>query len=538
MPDGTRVRLSLASCAVRRRNLRPELTASHALNELADLVEIEIAQPGFTDFRLTGGSAADWLAGLEQESFEICDDAYTWFEEHEDEIRQCVRRLPHHALGAASLKIPPFTLILGRRIRGLGLRRACARQWIATIQSLKAKGVRAEEIERTEIIERLETETADRMLEDSVVAGALSVPAVSPTLVAETEFEFRATSGWAVCEREIPHTQYRRRGLVGKRHQATHTVRYRHRSMGWLIALSEYSDLLTREPEWWTVLDHEGCVAAGQTFGFLDLQDAIRFAEAQIAERFHRWGRQHFRPRWGRYTLAGGEQYVECLVRLDRLPAIYLPQHFRLANVLIHIRCSLRETIDGKRVLFLDEVQSDWHADVERDRRAVRSGELKADLMTPDAPFRTDWPLLALKIMLWTAQQQQLDGMAWSSSEIQADRWGEDGPPLLLYQKLLPKAAGQIAAGLGIQLGTCALPVVTRRRAVIPVAIGWAVVDVGSGRRVAGPFRMQTTAQEEAARADADQSLEVPVLWLKGAPELECVPLWGVGQKSDWQVSG
>lgn len=95
-------------------------------------------------------------------------------------------------------------------------------------------------------------------------------------------------------------------------------------------------------------------------------------AESAMSERFLAWCRSRELPKWQNYTLPCGHGYREVLVQLDDWPHSYQPRHFTTRNVLIHIRTSLRTSLCGNRFLYLDEVQSDWHADLHAEARHDR----------------------------------------------------------------------------------------------------------------------------------------------------------------------
>jgi hypothetical protein len=113
-------------------------------------------------------------------------------------------------------------------------------------------------------------------------------------------------------------------------------------------------------------------------------QEVMDFLEAnklQIQEVYKRE-----RTKFSEYALPGGENYREVLftlprelvddgngdVRWDR-EISYVSQHWDEPNVLAHTRLDDRETPDGKRVLFLEEVQSDWHQDGRKEDTRPRS---------------------------------------------------------------------------------------------------------------------------------------------------------------------
>jgi hypothetical protein len=140
--------------------------------------------------------------------------------------------------------------------------------------------------------------------------------------------------------------------------------------------------------------------------------------------------------------------------------------HYEEPNVLAHIRFNERVDPDGKKVLFIEEIQSDWHqagaksgykkdmpedvrmqikalsakhkeladqtspmVDVHTDPVAQR---LRAEIKrlgdpysgtTPDAPFKKNWHKLALKRMLRYAAENGYDKLAWTTGKQQSDRY-------------------------------------------------------------------------------------------------------------------
>ena len=136
--------------------------------------------------------------------------------------------------------------------------------------------------------------------------------------------------------------------------------------------------------------------------------------------------------------------------------------HFEEPNILAHIRMNDR-TIDGKKTLFIEELQSDWHQagrqkgygpgplskeaqtrlenleekesypdggldeaeqneiDGLRDKRESNIERGKTGV--PDAPFKKTWHELALKRILRMAAEEGYSAIAWTTGEQQADRY-------------------------------------------------------------------------------------------------------------------
>lgn len=65
-------------------------------------------------------------------------------------------------------------------------------------------------------------------------------------------------------------------------------------------------------------------------------------------------------PKYAQWVLPGGENYKELLLTLPQADGEYRSAHWDEFNILAHIRFNERTDADGKRVLFIEELQSDW----------------------------------------------------------------------------------------------------------------------------------------------------------------------------------
>jgi hypothetical protein len=147
----------------------------------------------------------------------------------------------------------------------------------------------------------------------------------------------------------------------------------------------------------------------------------------------------------------------------------YRSSHFDEPNILAHVRYNDR-VIDGKKTLFVEEVQSDWHQKGKREgyglqitpeaeslmpeirklgisedpnnisSKMITDAGGDYDLATkwwnlvhdrqvvvskgpPDAPFKTTWPDLAMKRVIREAAEKGYDKVAWTPGSVQADRY-------------------------------------------------------------------------------------------------------------------
>jgi hypothetical protein len=183
--------------------------------------------------------------------------------------------------------------------------------------------------------------------------------------------------------------------------------------------------------------------------------------------------------KFSQYTLPGGTNYREVLLTLPEqtkeLPvkesysdrtsvtvpdtaANFKSPHFDEPNILVHMRLNDRLDAEGKRTLFIEEIQSDWH---QKGRQQGYAGEAKTpeeakqffgindetwaglddaqrqsylDEMNsgephvksgrvPDAPFKKTWHELALKRVLRMAAEEGYERIAWTTGAQQAERY-------------------------------------------------------------------------------------------------------------------
>jgi len=197
--------------------------------------------------------------------------------------------------------------------------------------------------------------------------------------------------------------------------------------------------------------------------------------------------------KFGQYTTPGGQTYRELLLTLPQ-PKInktynewlnenytgvdskearelykiqidpdtpnFTSSHFDQPNVLAHIRFDERTDSEGRKVLHIAEIQSDWHQKgrkkgymandavgyygdpktndwvlTDKDENEVgryRHSEFgngsaavrwHNNTGVPNAPFKTTWPLLAMKRMIRYAAENGFDAVTWDTGEIQAERY-------------------------------------------------------------------------------------------------------------------
>ena len=211
-----------------------------------------------------------------------------------------------------------------------------------------------------------------------------------------------------------------------------------------------------------------------------DLKDFLLFNSLQIVED----ELSGDDTMYSQYTLEGGRNYKELLFVMGEDDSVwnsfnrdkqapYKGSHYNTDNILAHTRYNDRTDAEGNKILFIEEVQSDWHQEgrdkgynkrlsmigkdrlrelnIERDslieklsdeygyfdveslteeqyekyeKLSLEIYELKMDsLRVPDAPLKTTWHEFVLKRMIREAAEKGYDKLAWTTGEQQNERY-------------------------------------------------------------------------------------------------------------------
>jgi hypothetical protein len=370
---------------------------------------------------------------------------------------------------------PAFYSKLQREVQAAPQAKASGNQWLATLRN---KGVKDEELAWTGADEFLKgvrpvtkAELQDFLQQNQVdvrevVKGEGQAPEIQPFTIHETEHQWvaRTADGEQIA-------------AVGK---------------GTVSGREEAGDYLRRYiGQRWAENSVEHQRASAPKYAAHTLPGGANYRELLLTlpERGKRTITPSKSPEgWG--TTDGGTEGVE--VADDGLD--FRKGHFEEPNVLAHIRFDDRTDADGKRVLLIEEIQSDWH---QKGRRSGYIGERKVDPskltlarvehfdtgpkywwhydgpMTdglkpdfpswgatedeareaalkwltnvgtrdksgavPDAPFKTTWQELAFRRAVKWAADNGYDRIAWTTGEQQSARYDlSKQVDHLLYQK-------------------------------------------------------------------------------------------------------
>ena len=458
LPSGRFVGIMPERARFHATRLKLRVTESTPHHQLYPLVDILLEQPRGTSassqsYGFSGHTLADlnWINQWEERD---CRFFLTWIREASQvrTIEQARRRLlVEKAVPREQIHAYPERLysLLRYRVETLSLQRASAGQWQRTLLNMKRDGVRREELDWSGVIDFLARQPKGVTIDKAVVLGAIDFSAIHPRLSNELECDHGCRLPLREVTKKLLAYQLKMAGYpVGERDVGV--VRYCTTSPKYCIGRiwPGARSLCGAEAQRWFVLG-----PYAQALGHPDERTRTFFASLQEAQQVAtRHALQSHRLRCdltyrGRYeymSLHGGEDYREWLVTLPDYHRSHFTGHFYERNILLHIRSKVRRTGDGRRVLFIEELQSDWH------QAAARYG-LRGGI--PLAPFRREWASLALKLMLLHVVEAGLDGIAWANAAVHELRYDKVLTPLRrLYDEELPCLLNRLAKPWRVQV--------------------------------------------------------------------------------------
>ena len=127
--------------------------------------------------------------------------------------------------------------------------------------------------------------------------------------------------------------------------------------------------------------------------------------------------------KFGDRTLPGGENYREVVLTLPgKPPPNFTGGHYPdEKDVLAWVRLNDRAGPNGEKILFIEEIQSDWH---QLGRNiGYRGGPGDRLGKVPDAPLKNTWHQMAFRRALKMAVDEGYDAVAWTPGRVQAARY-------------------------------------------------------------------------------------------------------------------
>jgi hypothetical protein len=367
-------------------------------------------------------SAPDWLEADKSALF-------TWLD-HDDQRRRIEtarRRLTdNQPLLSSKINSSPQRLysVLQRRINALPLQQASAEQWRATINNMVTTGIREEEILWSGLRRYLTQQTPDTILHKSQMLAAIDFGNIRLELSTEQTWNENGDLCFREIGQRMPHQAVYRAAL--KLDASCHCVlRYVDKTYNYRVGVVKtlaYGHYMALN-KYWFALDSYGRAIINNKNSSLyydSSESAIEAANHHARHILGVRGGTIFHTRFDHLTLYGGTDYREWIVSLPDYQRIFFGAHYFDHNVLANIRTTARTDHVGHKLLFIEEVQSDWHQ-----AGARHDYDISAWGRIANAPFKKEWVSLTIKLMLIRASQNGFDGIAWPKGEIQETRYSK-----------------------------------------------------------------------------------------------------------------
>ncbi len=320
-------------------------------------------------------------------------------------------------------------------IESLPLQRATVVQWRRTLLNMRRRGIRREELDWSGVFEYLSLLSTSSMVTKKEILAAIDFSHIQPRLINELDYDENCHLPFTEIAQKVPSYQLQMAGYqieeqdIGVIRYCCSTPNYRVgciRPQGRTLVKGDI-------PRWFVLGPYGKQVSDSQTGDtlFHSSDVALQVADNHALRKHYLRPELRYSNNYEYMSLHGGESYREWLVTLPEYHRSHFNAHYPERNLLTHIRTKIRTTNDGSRVLFIEEIQSDWQQAVAQ--KGLASG-------VPLAPFRKEWVSLALKLMVMHAVKNDLDGIAWADAQVHEMRYDRAMTPLLrIYDLEIPQ---------------------------------------------------------------------------------------------------
>lgn len=316
---------------------------------------------------------------------------------------------------------------------------ASPQQWQGMLNNLQ--NVRNEEIERAELTNFNFYYKPDFRVgkEELIEIAECKLASCRPTLKSYWNQAFRPSLDVKTVTGQLPKRVEKKAKCFVEKAQ----VCYQHPSIGYWIVRSGYEDIVTVAPNW-IVLDYKGKML--NSCWFASALEAFDAMHQSIRKTLNAYGQEQPIAWYDEYAFLGGNNYQEWFICLPKWPLPYRDGHFKLNQLLVHIRTTERIDHDGKPLLMVEEIQSPWHADIRKHGSTTDKGEVGKDDLVADAPFGKEWHELAIKAVIALAVKQNCAQIGFTTGKQQCARWWNMQGLMNLYDLDIPKCLKKIAA--------------------------------------------------------------------------------------------
>jgi len=394
--------------------------------------------------------ADDWSA---EEKSEL----YRWVsKDTQKHVIETARRRLHSNQSQITAKLytAPRRLysLLVKRLQSLNLHRASTHQWQSTLGNMQQSGLRQEELTWSGLESFLSSQPCDQILKKQQIIDAIDFKNIRLTLTAEQIWGSDGGLSFKEVAQIMPHQVVYRAAL--KLDDSCHCIlRYQDETFNYRIGVVKtlsYGHHMGLN-KYWFALDCYGRAIANNKYNslYFNSSEEAKTAADQHARDFLGMNRgARFNTHYDHLTLFGGSHYREWIISLPDYQRTFFGAHYFDHNVLAHIRTTTRRDNKGRKLLFIEEVQSDWHQNGHR-----HGYDNSCWGKISNAPFKKEWQALAARLMLIQASQNGFDGIAWPQGDVQETRYGKSLQAVKRHYDIeIPKALNRLGKAF-----TCAV---------------------------------------------------------------------------------
>jgi hypothetical protein len=495
-------------------------TPRQALYRLVDVVERRTAHPwlpGNPGYRFSG-ETLDKLPGIS--GWSVADrrvfEAWLRQDAQVREIEAVRRRVVEEEL---PLTVHEFDYprqlfsLLAQRIEAHSLRRASPRQWRQTLLNMRRSGVRQEELEWSGLLAYLSNaeREGERSIGRETLLAQIDFSPIRLSLSNELATDKNRRLDFLEVKQSKSLNRHSAGGHIGGAEEVS-VLRYVDTLHFYKVGYLKRRRAGWQGPQKWFALDTVGNLipASAEQAYFDDKERAFRAASEHALQHVGLPVAYTPHSRYEHKTLCGGDDYREWLLTLPDYPVSYYNKHYYERNLLLHFRTKQRRDLQGRRLLFVEEIQSDWHQS-----GAVKGYQNRWPGQLPPAPFIREWVNLALKLILLHAAREGYDGIAWSQGRIHESHYLQTMDAVRrLYDEAIPKVLQRLLRSTdGADLQTTRIATKEPRLHISRQLDKWLITD-SKGRFTTRPRNSQQEAMRIKTRHCRQIELEVPVLTL------------------------
>jgi len=413
------------------------------------------------------------------------------------------------------------------------MNKAAPKQWKATIRNMTKSGIREEEILWSGISEWLETQSS--AIKKNDVLEHIHFKQLKIRIVKELS-RLSPHLDFIECSQPVDRKKNKWVNCV-----VSAEVWYYERTFQYSIVRVR-RDSLFGDYGYWLLLGPNGKVILPEKVthmlasdGWLTAEAAMDVANQDVCKRYGHLDWFTAARIWRYENWHGGENYCEWLLTIPNFPANYYSEHFNTRNIVVHVRSDERKDMFGRRILFLQEIQSDWH----QKGRLQGYSDVCEDSDIPYGPFSDSWHELAIKAMLYIVSKSGIDGIAWTTGAHQVERWKHyyrhdpsklDGLALF-YDRKIPKFICQFTKQFDVKPGETSFETKENNFYASRKDEGWVLMADNSNEPMSEPFQSRKVVEDLASRKNITTYVKAPVLLLtdslKAYIKQHGVPLFG-----------